>query len=245
MKNEKEHNEAKWKTKGGFDNVMKRLNWNEHPKRPAQSTIEGLKNPYHLQAQETKDAMKGFAFVPGENGKPDFQSKVKAQGNTFSNADYFKTVFISGDDMVAEELKMKQKLIDDFNKKVIVDSKNFIVNTREKQKVSQLDRFKNIRENEVKKVGLRHKNSRITALAGRQIMATRIVEDAPVSMLKEEEYVRMGYRAPFKNFDPVKSITEKDMDCNVNMNTRLKSPLSRKTFIKPISADEKSGPRWG
>jgi hypothetical protein len=92
---------------------------------------------------------------------------VKAQGNTFSNADYFKTVFISGDDMVEEELKMKQKLIDDFNKKVIVDSKNFIVNTREKQKVSQLDRFKNIRENVVKKVGLRHKQSRITALAGR------------------------------------------------------------------------------
>jgi hypothetical protein len=45
---EKMDNEAKFKTKGGFDNVMKRLNWNEHPKKPAQSTIEGLRNPYHL-----------------------------------------------------------------------------------------------------------------------------------------------------------------------------------------------------
>ena len=68
----KEDNEARWKTKSGFDNVMKRENWNEHPKRPAQSTIEGLRNPYHLQVLETKNAMKGFAFVPGENGKPDF-----------------------------------------------------------------------------------------------------------------------------------------------------------------------------
>jgi hypothetical protein len=75
-------------------------------------------------------------------------------------------------------------------------------------------------------------------------MATRIVEDAPVSMLKEEQYVRMGYRAPFKQFDPVKSIAERDMDCNVNMNTRLKSPLSRKTFIQPIGELEKSGPKW-
>jgi hypothetical protein len=56
----KEENERGWKTKSGFDNVMKRLNWNEHPKRPAQSTIDGLKNPYHMQAMETKMAMKGF-----------------------------------------------------------------------------------------------------------------------------------------------------------------------------------------
>ena len=73
--------------------------------------------------------------------------------------------------------------------------------------MAQLDRFKNIRENEVKKVGLRHKNSRVAAMTGRQILATKIVEDAPVSMLKEEEYVRLGYRAPFKVFDPVKSIS--------------------------------------
>lgn len=51
---EKEENEARWKTKAGFDNVMKRQNWNEHPKRPDQSTIENLKIPYHLQVLETK-----------------------------------------------------------------------------------------------------------------------------------------------------------------------------------------------
>lgn len=52
---EKEENERRWKTKAGFDNVMKRQNWNEHPKRPAQSTIDGLKIPHHIQTIETKE----------------------------------------------------------------------------------------------------------------------------------------------------------------------------------------------
>jgi len=73
----KEENERLWKTKTGFDNVMKRLNWNEHPKKPAQSTIDNLKIPHHMQALETKQMMKGFQYVPGQNGKPDFQSKIK------------------------------------------------------------------------------------------------------------------------------------------------------------------------
>ena len=57
---------------------MKRENWNEHPKRPDQATIENLRIPHHEQTLETKMKLKGFQFVPGQNGKPDFQAKVKA-----------------------------------------------------------------------------------------------------------------------------------------------------------------------
>lgn len=39
---EKEENESRWKTKFGFDNVMKKSNLNEHPKRPPNSVIEDL-----------------------------------------------------------------------------------------------------------------------------------------------------------------------------------------------------------
>ena len=35
----KEDNERSWKTKSGFDNVMKRENWNLHPKKPDLATI--------------------------------------------------------------------------------------------------------------------------------------------------------------------------------------------------------------
>jgi len=52
---EKEDNERRWKTRSGFDNVMKRENWNEHTKRPPQSTIDQLKIPHHIQSFETKE----------------------------------------------------------------------------------------------------------------------------------------------------------------------------------------------
>ena len=55
---------------------------------------------------------------------------MKAQGKTFSQPGYFKTVFISGEDMVKEMQEQKQKEIDDFNKKVVVENKHFFVNTR-------------------------------------------------------------------------------------------------------------------
>jgi hypothetical protein len=110
-------------------------------------------------------------------------------------------VFISGDDMVKELAEQKQKEIDDFNKKVVVANKNFMVNTREKAKVAQLDKYKNVREGDVNKIGLRHNKRRISAMVDRQIFITKNVEDPPVSMLKEEEYKRSGYRPPYKVFD--------------------------------------------
>ena len=80
--------------------------------------------------------MKGFQFVIGQNGKPDFQSKVKSQRPTFSHKEYFNTVFISGDDMVKEMAAQKQKEIDDWRNKVVVADENFKVNTVEKVRVA-------------------------------------------------------------------------------------------------------------
>ena len=119
---EKEDNETRWKTKAGFDNVMKRENWNAHPKHPDELTLHQLTIPYHKQRAETKEKLKGFQYVPADYGKADFQSKIKIVRDTFSHPDYFKTVFISGDDMVKELAEQKQKEMDDFNKKVVVDN---------------------------------------------------------------------------------------------------------------------------
>ena len=57
---EKEDNESRWKTKAGFDNVMKKQNWNAHPKMPDPATQDSLKYPYHKSAMETKQMLKGF-----------------------------------------------------------------------------------------------------------------------------------------------------------------------------------------
>ena len=224
---------------------MKRENWNEHPKRPDQSTIDNLKMPHYLQALETKKRMQGFAFVPGENGKPDFQSKVKAQRPTFSQKEYFNTVFISGDDMMKELAEMKQKEIDDFNKKVVVANQHFQVNTMEKKKVVQLDRFKNIREGEVNKIGLRHNKRRISAMVERQIMTTQAVNMPPVSMMKEEKYFYKDHRPPYKVFDKTQSMAGKDLDTNIHPKMRENDPRSRKVFIEPMKPTETQGAKWG
>lgn len=69
--------------------------------------------------------------------------------------------------MVKELAEQKQKEIDDFKKKVVVDKLTFNVNTVEKVRAAQLDRFKNIREDPVAKIGLRHKKSRIGEMVAR------------------------------------------------------------------------------
>lgn len=188
--------------------------------------------------------MKGYQFVPGENGKPDFQSKVKAPGETFSTKDYFKTVFISGDDMVKEEQEMKQKEIEAFNQKVVVDNKHFKVNTMVKDNVVQLDRYLNIREDSVHKIGLRFSKSRVAQLAGRQILATKEIQQAPVSIHKEEEYKMLGFRAPFKQFDPRRSVSPKDMETAIHPNFRVRSPISKRP-IEAVREHEKQGAIWG
>jgi len=189
--------------------------------------------------------MKGFQYVPGQNGKPDFQSKIKSQGPTFSDKDYFKTVFISGDDMVKEIAEQKQKEIDDFNKKVVVANQHFYVNTLEKSQVSQLDRFTNVREDDVNKVGLRHSKRRISQMVERQILATKAVDQSPVSMLKDEQYFLKNFRPAWKVFDKTRSMAAKDMDTNIHPKYREKSATSRKVFIEPVTAAEKVGPKWG
>ena len=52
---EKEENERRWKTKNGFDNVDKTLNWNAHPKAPDAAGKHELTIPYHIQRLETKE----------------------------------------------------------------------------------------------------------------------------------------------------------------------------------------------
>ena len=108
--------------------------------------------------------------------------------------------------MVKEMAAQKQKEIDDFNKKVVVANQHFYVNTLEKAKVAQLDRFKNIREDDVNKVGLRPHKRRISEMVERQIHITTTVESAPVSMLKEEQYFYKNYKPPYKVFDKTRSM---------------------------------------
>ena len=99
---EKEDSEARWKTKNGFDNLIKNQSYAAHPKKPPQSVLDDLQIPYVEQLKDKLSTMKGRApFVPEEAGKPDFFTNFRCP-QTFAEREFFKTVFISGDDMVKE-----------------------------------------------------------------------------------------------------------------------------------------------
>jgi len=77
-----------------------------HPKKPPQSKSNKLSIPYHWQASMTQQKLADRVYRPKDEGKPDFIRKVKGV-TTFSDGKFFKTVFVSGDDMVAEEMAIK------------------------------------------------------------------------------------------------------------------------------------------
>ena len=56
--------------------------------------------------------------------------------------------------MQAEMKALRQKEIDDFNAKIVVENKNFKVNTRTLES-QQLTKFQSLRQDPVKKIGLR------------------------------------------------------------------------------------------
>lgn len=68
-------------------------------------------------------------FVPDDSRKHEFFTNFRCP-QTFADNGFFKTVFISGDDMVKEMAETKIKEAEDWKKKVVVESTHFTVNTR-------------------------------------------------------------------------------------------------------------------
>lgn len=122
-------NQNAWKTKSGFDILNKKDNYNQHPKKPHPSKQDELLIPYQWQKEVTDQLLEKKEYRPEDDGKPGFIQKVKGV-TTFSDNKFFKTVFVSGDDMVAEENALKQAELEDWNSKVIVADKHFAVNTK-------------------------------------------------------------------------------------------------------------------
>ena len=93
----------------GFDIMNRKDNINQHPKKPPQSKIDELTIPYHWQAAETVKSTEKKDYRPEDDGKKDFVKMVKGV-HTFSDGKFFKTVFVSGDDMVAEEKALREEM---------------------------------------------------------------------------------------------------------------------------------------
>lgn len=99
----KADNEAKWVTKTGFENVVKRGNWNEHPKKPDPATLDDLLVPHVEQMKDKMSIMKErggakMGFIGDQNFNKNFTCP-----QTFSQQDYFKTVHLGGDDVILQQ----------------------------------------------------------------------------------------------------------------------------------------------
>ena len=215
--------------------------------------MDDLLIPYVSQKADQKRQLQDAQYRPEDDGKPDFYSKVK-NTKTFSDASYFKTVFISGDDMVKEMAEQKQKEIDDFNKKVVVDNKHFHVNTRVQQ-THQMSKKNSMLQDQAAKIGLRLGQKRLRELTARQVMASKELTNPPVSVFSTEQF-KMNGGVP----EPMKATMNLDMtpyrhNSNVHetqdflryskrdiMNKAV--PTSKKVHIQPLSANERNGPKY-
>lgn len=249
----KQDNESRWKTPAGFDVHGKKSNWNEHSKKPHQATLDDLKMSYIQQKLETKRQKQGALYRPQDDGKADFQSKVKNVKN-FSDPSYFKTVFISGDDMVKEMAEMKQKEIDDFENKVVVKNKHFYVNTRVQQS-HQMDKKNSLLQEQAVKIGLRLGQKRLRELTARQVIASKDLTNPPVAMFSQEKYImNEGVMKPMKaKFDAnqtpmVRSLGAQetsDFTRYARRDISNKGASSKKVSIQPLTERERRGPKFG
>jgi hypothetical protein len=99
---------------------------------------------------------------------------------TFSDKAFFKTVFISGDDMVAEMEATKKKEAEDWKSKVVVKNTHFAVNTVIPVS-QQTDKFRDIRSGGIKKIGYRLSPQRVKQLNERQIVVAKGTPIPPVN----------------------------------------------------------------
>jgi hypothetical protein len=105
-------------------------------------------------------------FVPDDTRKQDFFMNFKCP-QTFADPSFFKTVFISGDDMVREMAAAKAKEAEDWKKKVVVNNLHFTVNTRQPKHIAQVDKNRTMLEEPPKKLGFRLSQSQFRHLAER------------------------------------------------------------------------------
>ena len=140
---------SKWKTIEGFDLRDKRVNLNEHPQKPHQAVLEGLKHSWIEDRKALKAHEKSLEFKDGPD-QLEFINRCKAE-DLFSDRKFFKTVFDQDKDQEIEKLKAAEK--ETFKNKVVVDNTHFKVNTRNNIKTLQRRKYNDICEDPVKKYG--------------------------------------------------------------------------------------------
>lgn len=89
---------------------------------------------------------------------------------TFSEKDYFNTVFLGGDDVIKEMEEAKKAELEVWKSKLVVDNAHFKVNTRPVRKMQQSDKRRGLLEDPAKKIGIRGPTSILKRMAAKNIV---------------------------------------------------------------------------
>uniref|UniRef100_A0A7S3KUT2 Uncharacterized protein n=1 Tax=Euplotes crassus TaxID=5936 RepID=A0A7S3KUT2_EUPCR len=241
---EKTLNESKWKTKEGFHNVTRKSKeeYTLHPKKPSQDVLDDLKDPFHIQKAKKEAAIKSLQRdLIADPNKPEFNLNIQNL-ETFSKKDYFNTVFLGGDDVIAEMEEAKRAEHEKWKSKLVVANPHFKVNTRPNKKMQQMDKRRGILEDPPKKIGVRGPmNNRFQTLA-----AKNIIPCSYTSAFMDEKYSDPKYHlSNLKSDDTSRMQSAKGFDTNIRNDTLSYSKVSKKTFIKPVPQSQRVGPKWG
>lgn len=243
IQKEKELNMSKWRTKEGFHNVTKKPKeeYTLHPKKPPQDVLDDLQEPYHLQKTRKDEALKALQREERvDPNKSEFNLNIKPV-YTFSEKEYFNTVFLGGDDVIKEMEEAKKAEYDQWKSKLVVDNPHFKVNTRPVRKMQQMDKRRGVLEDPPKKLGIRGHSNRLKAMA-----AKNIVPCPYTSVFMDERYTDpKDPLSDMKTKDQTKMRTKFGFDTNIRNDTLSYSKVSSKKFIEPLKPHEKVGPKWG
>mmetsp|Transcript_34263 Transcript_34263/g.33865 ORF Transcript_34263/g.33865 Transcript_34263/m.33865 type:complete len:201 (-) Transcript_34263:91-693(-) len=183
-----------------------------HPKKPPQDVLDDLKDPFHEQKARKEAAIKSLQrdLIANPN-KSGFNLNIK-NVDTFSSKDYFNTVFLGGDDVIAEMEQSKKAEHEKWKSKLVVDNPHFNVNTRPKKRIQQIEKKGGILEDPPKKIGVRGPlHNRFQRLASRNI-----VPCSYTSAFMTEKY--SDPKDPFSNLkpdDPSKMQTPNGFNTNI------------------------------
>jgi hypothetical protein len=134
-------------------------------------------------------AGKSCNLISQTDRKPNFVSKIKTNSDaTFSPKEYFTSLFKSDEEIRKEEKESLMKEKEDWQKAVKGSRNYMVVNTR----VSEghiLDKFKNIRQDPLEKVGYGLSKKKIKALKLRGIKTNIEAPYSPVNHNQGLEWI--------------------------------------------------------
>ena len=158
--NAKQASRARWTTQRGFVYPAPRdpEEFARHPKAPSASRKEELEQPWEEPGKAPLSSP--LPDLPPDN-RPRFDT-VPVRGKTFGyvdakgshNPDFFKSVFLCGDGLAAEEAAVKKAEEDEWEAKVVVDNTRFTPHFTSKHP-SQLHKLKGLLDGTPRHKGIR------------------------------------------------------------------------------------------